>query len=81
MSIDYNDLRRTIEEIEQGVNATTKYSWIELAQEVLRMSNELKEISAIWESASVNPDRISAEQILAAQVVDHIDSVLGDHDE
>ena len=53
----------------------------ELAQEVLRMRNELKEISAIWESASVNPDRTSAEQILAAQVVDHIDSVLGDHDE
>lgn len=40
MSIDYNDLRRTIEEIEQGVNATTKYSWIELAHEVLRLQHK-----------------------------------------
>nr|DAL64711.1 MAG TPA_asm: hypothetical protein [Caudoviricetes sp.] len=53
----------------------------QLAQEVLRMRKELKEISAIWESASVNPGRTSAEQILAARVVDHINEALGDHDE
>lgn len=53
----------------------------QLAQEVIRLREELKEISEIWESASVNPDRTSAEQILAAQVVSHIDQLLGDHDE
>lgn len=53
----------------------------EIAQDNLRMRQELKEICAIWESASVNPDRTSAEQILAAQVVSHIDSVLGETDE
>lgn len=53
----------------------------DLAQDNLRMRQELKEIRAIWESASDNPDRTSAEQILAAQVVDYINEVLGDHDE
>lgn len=53
----------------------------DLAQDNLRMRQELKEIREVWESASDNPDRTSAEQILAAQVVDHIDSVLGGHDE
>ena len=53
----------------------------ELAQDNLRMRQELKEIREIWESASVNPDRTSAEQILAAQVVSHIDQLLGGHDE
>ena len=53
----------------------------DLAQDNLQMRQGLKEIREIWESASVNPDRTSAEQILAAQVVDHIEEVLGDHDE
>lgn len=53
----------------------------DLAREILRMRQELKEIREIWEAASVNPDRTSAEQILAAQVVSHIDQLLEDHDE
>lgn len=81
MSIDHNHLSRLVTEMEQGVNATTKYSWLDLAQDNLRMREELKEIREIWEAASVNPDRTSVEQILAAQVVDHIEEVLGDHDE
>lgn len=44
MSIDYDQIRRTIEEIEQGVDATTQYTWIELAQEVLRMRREIGEL-------------------------------------
>ena len=44
MSIDYDQLHRTIEEIEQGANATTKYSWIELARELLQIRREIGEL-------------------------------------
>lgn len=44
MSIDYDQLHRTIEEIKQGVATTTKYSWLDLAQEVLRMRKELTDL-------------------------------------
>ena len=55
MSIDYDQLHRTIEEIKQGVAATTKYSWLDLAQENLRLQKGLQAIRRdLYESALCN---------------------------
>ena len=53
----------------------------QLAQEVLRMREALHDLSEVWEAVSIDPTRTPAEQQLAAAVVDHIDQILGDHDE
>lgn len=37
-------LKNQITEMEQGVAATTQYSWLDLAQEVIRMREELDEL-------------------------------------
>jgi len=52
----------------------------ELADEVLRMREALRDLSEVWEAVSIDPTRTPAEQQLAAAVVDHIDQILGDHD-
>lgn len=52
----------------------------ELAQEVLRMREALRDLSEVWEAVSIGPFRTPAEQQLAAAVVNHIDQILGDHD-
>lgn len=41
MSINHNHLKRLVAEMKQGVAATTKYSWLELAEEVIRLREEL----------------------------------------
>lgn len=41
MSINHEHLRRVVAEMEQGVSATTKYTWLDLAQEVIRLREEL----------------------------------------
>lgn len=41
MSINHAHLKRLVAEMEQGVAATTQYSWLDLAQEILRMREEL----------------------------------------
>ena len=53
----------------------------QLAQEVLRMREALHDLSEVWEAVSIDPERTPTEQDLAAAVVDHIDQILGDHDE
>ena len=37
-------LKRLVTEMEQGVAATTQYSWLDLAQEVIRMREEIDEL-------------------------------------
>lgn len=41
MSINHEHLRRLVKEMEQGVAATTSYTWLDLAQEVIRLREEL----------------------------------------
>ena len=53
----------------------------DLAQDALQKREALRDLSAVWEAVSIDPDRTPAEQQLAAAVVDHIDQILGDHDE
>lgn len=53
----------------------------QLAQEVLRMRRELESMQSAWLLMYADPEYTPTEQDFAAHVVDHIDSVLGDHDE
>lgn len=41
MSINHDHLHRLVKEIENGVAATIQYTWLDLAQEILRMREEL----------------------------------------
>lgn len=50
----------------------------ELAQEVLRMRLELSSMRHAWGDMSTNPARTPTEQNLAAHVLVHIDSILGE---
>ena len=44
MSINHDHLRRIVTEMEQGVAATTSYTWLDLAQEVIRPQKGLQAI-------------------------------------
>lgn len=81
MSIDYDQLHRTIEEIKQGVAATTKYTWLDLAQEVLRMQKELISLQDEARAAA----KIHATGPTAQRVFDALDTtinqILGNHDD
>ena len=55
MSIDYDHLQHLVAEIKQGVSATTRYSWLDLAQENLRLQKGLQAIRGdLYESALCN---------------------------
>ena len=47
MSINHAHLKRLVAEMEQGVAATTSYSWLDLAQEILRMREELTNLQEV----------------------------------
>ena len=47
MSIDYDRLRQLVAEVEQGVAATTRYTWLDLARELLRLHRELVDLCAL----------------------------------
>lgn len=40
MTIDYDQLRELVGEMEQGVAVTTRYTWLDLARELLRLRDE-----------------------------------------
>lgn len=44
MSIDYDRLRQLVAEMEQGTAATTRYIWIDLARELLRLHDGVEVI-------------------------------------
>lgn len=50
----------------------------QLAEEVLRMRLELSSMRHAWGDMSTNPVRTPVEQNLAAHVLVHIDSILGE---
>lgn len=81
MSINHERLRRVVGEMEQGVAATTKYSWLDLAQEVLRMQKELISLQEEAHAAA----KIHATGPTAQRVFDALETtinqILGDHDE
>lgn len=81
MRIDYDHLRRVVAEMKQGVSATTRYSWLDLAQEVLRMRKELTDLQEEARAAA----KIHATGPTAQRVFDALETtinqILGDHDE
>lgn len=81
MSINHNHLKRLVAEMEQDVAATTSYSWLDLAQEVLRMQ---KELISLQEEARYAA-KIHATGPTAQRVFDALDTtinqILGDQDE
>ncbi|MDK8669007.1 hypothetical protein QP902_10020 [Corynebacterium marquesiae] len=78
MSIDYDQLNDLVTEMEQGVNATTKYSWLDLAEEILRMRDQLTAMKRPWFAIAIDPKRMAVEQDLATYVLEHIDHILGE---
>lgn len=52
MSIDYDKLRADLDEIEAGVHVTTRYTWADLARELLRLRDGVKQFDA-WLSLGV----------------------------
>lgn len=81
MSINHDHLRRVVAEMKQGVAATTRYSWLDLAQEVLRMRKELTDLQEEARYAA----KIHATGPTAQRVFDALDTtinqILGDHDD
>lgn len=83
MSINHSHLKRLVAEMEQGVAATTSYSWLDLAQEILRMREELRKIGIdLHETILCNGGTdIPVLQGITAQAKEtkkQIDQVLGD---
>ena len=86
MSINHDHLQHLVAEMKQGVTATTKYSWLDLAQENLRLQKGLRAIRRdLYESALCNGGTdIPILQGITAQAKEtkkQIDQILGDHDE
>lgn len=80
MSINHDHLHRLVTEMEQGVEATTRYSWLDLAQEVLRMRKELISLREEARSAA----KIHATGPTAQRVFDALETtinqILGEDD-
>lgn len=81
MSINHNHLKRLVAEMEQDVAATTSYSWLDLAQEVLRMQKELISLQEEARSAA----KIHATGPTAQRVFDALETtinqILGEYDD
>ena len=88
MSIDYGHLRRIVAEMEQGVTSTTKYSWLDLAQEVIRLREELRELrghlkkrSEYHSKVELSTDPLDGIELEDNYAEDEISRILGDHDD
>lgn len=78
MSINHEHLNRQVTEMEQGV-AATKYTWLDLAHEILRMRGELTSLQEEARYAA----KIHATGPNAQRVFDALDAtinqILGDN--
>lgn len=84
MSINHNYLKRLVEEMEDGATIPTPYSWLDLAQEVIRLRKELRKIGIdLHETILCNGGTdIPVLQGITAQAKEtkkQIDHILGDH--
>ena len=80
MRTDYDHLRRVVAEMKQGVSATTRYSWLDLAQEVLRMRKELISLREEARSAAKFLETGPAAQRVFDALETTINQILGEHD-
>ena len=79
MSINHDHLQHLVTEMKQGVATTTKHSWLDLAEEILRMRKELTDLQEEARYAA----KIHATGPNAQRVFDALDTtinqILGDH--
>lgn len=47
MTIDYDKLHQELQEMNEGVHATTRYTWLDLARELLRLRRELTDLRGL----------------------------------
>lgn len=81
MSINHEHLRRVVAEMKQGVATTTKYSWLDLAEEILRMRKELTDLQEEARYAAKFLETGPAAQRVFDALDATINQILGDHDE
>ena len=86
MSINHDHLHRLVTEMEQGVAATTKYTWLDLAKEVIRLRKGLQAIrSDLHESTLCNGGTdvpyLQGITEQAEETKQQIDQLIGDHDD
>lgn len=86
MSINHEHLRRVAAEMEQGVAATTTYSWLDLAREILRMRKELRKIridlhETILCNGGTDVPILQGITAQAKETKKQIDQVLGEHND
>ena len=79
-------LKNQVAEMEQGVATTTQYSWLDLAQEVIRLQKGLQAIrNDLHESTLCNGGTdvpyLQGITEQAEETKKQIDHLLGDHDE
>lgn len=81
MSINHDHLRRVVAEMEQGVAATTRYTWLDLAQEILRMRGELTDLQEEARYAAKFLETGPAAQRVFDALETTINQILGDRDD
>lgn len=81
MSINHDHLQRLVAEMKQGAAATTTYSWLDLAQEVLRMRGELTDLQEEARYAAKFLETGPAAQRVFDALETTINQILGEHDE
>lgn len=78
MSINHDHLQHLVAEMKQGV-ATTKYSWLDLAEEILRMRKELTDLQEEARYAAKFLETGPAAQRVFDALDTTINQILGDH--
>ena len=90
MSINHDHLHRIVTEMEQGVAATTQYTWLDLAQEVIRLRAGVEQIlemcllerDAAFQDSPMRAGEVAAFNLCAERLTDLLAAhILGDHDE
>lgn len=81
MSINHDHLQHLVAEMKQGVATTTKYSWLYLAEEILRMRKELTDLQEEARYAAKFLETGPAAQRVFDALETTINQILGDHDE
>lgn len=81
MSINHDHLQHLVAEMKQGVSATTRYSWLDLAQEVLRMRKELTDLQEEARyAAKIHATGPTAQRVFDA-LETTINQILGEYDD
>lgn len=81
MSINHDHLQHLVAEIKQGVATTTKYSWLDLAEEILRMRKELTDLQEEARYAAKFLETGPAAQRVFDALDTTINQILGEHDD